>query len=257
MAPMTRPLSILFLVLTIVPACYGSAPPRPQPVALPPLSDDAMINVYTESRQAVEPRTREERACPAGVDPKTSKECVVTYREVLEPVTHTSSTATYGPEPINYGQFRVLTDPEHDRKLARLDELSTRCKRANIPRWIGTTLVLGGLVAAVAGNGEGAVGIGGLAAIGGGSASYILGLYAFGGIQCNEAATLYDQLDNRQNVKLTTVPGEAVAAEMKALADRFNQTRAAAAPPPDADLPAAPPPAEPPSPPTSAPAAHP
>jgi hypothetical protein len=255
---MTRPLSILFLVLTLVPACYGSAPPRPQPVALPPLSDDAMINVYTESRQAVEPRTREERACPAGEDPKTSKACVVTYREVLEPVTHTSSTATYGPAPINYGQFRVLTDPEYDRKLARLEDLSTRCKRANIPRWIGTTLVLGGLVAAIAGNGEGPVGIGGLAAIGGGSASYILGLYAFGGIQCNEAATLYEQLDNRRNEKLTSVPGEAVAAEMKALADRFNQTRAASAPPAEPDLPPAPPPpAEPQSPPPSVPATNP
>ena len=61
--------------------------------------------------------------------------------------TRTKSTATYGGEAISYGQFSVLADADYDKKLSRLDDLSTGCRRANIPRYIGIALTAGGLIA--------------------------------------------------------------------------------------------------------------
>lgn len=219
----------LFLSLTSLSmaACYGSAPPHPAAIKLPELSDEAVMNVYSESRTVMETHPKEERICPANITDHNSKECTVIIRQITEPVVHTDTTATYGAGRINYAQFRVLTDPEYNAKVARLDDMRSKCTRANVPRYIGTALVLGGLVTAIASEGKETVGYIGLGAIGGGFASYLFGYYGFGGRTCNQAAALFDKLDLEEEETWKTAKGENRAAEMKVLADQFNSTRRA------------------------------
>jgi hypothetical protein len=135
------------------------------------------------------------------------------------------TTASYGSEPITYAQFRVMTDPRWNEKLATLDDLAHRCQRANIPRYVGIGLMLGGaaagLIAGAAGSptGESALMYGGLGA---GAASYALGYLAFGGRQCVEARNLFNEMDMSGAMDLTTVEGADQATEMKVLAEQFN-----------------------------------
>ena len=51
--------------------------------------------------------------CPAG-HAEGSPACTSTTYEVAEPVTRTETAATYGAEPISYGQFKILTDPDYE-----------------------------------------------------------------------------------------------------------------------------------------------
>ncbi len=209
-------------LIPFVAACYGAAPPKPAHVQLPMLQSDAEIGVFSESTTTVENVTKQSRTCPD--HPTEDNQCVTTNYTVAEPVTHTTTTATYGTEPINYGQFKVITDPHYDEKLARLDDLAHKCERANIPRYAGIGLMvgglIGGLIAGVAGSptGEYALMYGGAGA---GLASYALGYFAFGGRDCVEARGLYNEVDLAGRTD-TTVYGGDTAVEMKTLADQFN-----------------------------------
>jgi hypothetical protein len=227
---MTRSAKTLFaplctLSLVTLAACYGAAPGRPPSVPLPPLSDDAEIAVRSESTTKVEDVAKESWTCPAGhvePDPACSR---TTYSEA-QPVTRTHTTATYGPSPITYAQFRVLTDPQWDAKLARLDELSARCKRANIPRLVGIGLALGGVIGAGIGQGvksSSLVALSWSAAAAGGA--FALGYFAFGGRACNEANALYHDMDFSFALHMDSVEGTDTAQEMHDLAERFNTGR--------------------------------
>jgi hypothetical protein len=57
-----------------------------------------------------------------------------------------------------------------------------------------------------------------------GAASYALGYFAFGGRQCNEARSLFNELDMSAAVGWNTVEGEDYAVQMKSLAEQFNAT---------------------------------
>src|SRR5690606_37556083 len=117
-------------------------------------------------------------SCPFG-HAKGSPDCTVTTYDVTEPITRTTSAATYGGQPITFGQLKVMADPEYDRKVERLAELARTCKRADVPRYVGIGLLLGGFVAAVAGK-EGPLGTAGKFAMLGGAGSYALGYVALG-----------------------------------------------------------------------------
>jgi hypothetical protein len=220
---MSRYLLMSFFAL-LMTGCYLGAPPRAVHVPLPPLSDEAVMNVQTKQRVEMETQQVEDRTCPADVKEKDSPKCTVTTREVITPVTKTITTATLGPDAINHAQFRVLTDPGYKNKVARLDELRSRCKRADAPRWIGMTLMLGGLVTTLVGSGKedpiiASVGGGAFAA---GIGSYFIGYYRFNGADCNRARSLYNEIDLRSELGQQEVPGAAQASEMKILANEFN-----------------------------------
>ncbi len=214
-------LSVTAFIPILLTACYGAAPPKPPRIPLPELREDAQIVVHSETKTQIEEVAKQSSSCPAG-HAEGSPECTIHRYTVAEPVTRTKTTASYGGEPINYGQFRVLTDKDYDHKLARLDHLSTGCRRANIPRYIGIGLLLGGLIAIPASKGNDIVLASGYIALAGGGASYAAGYWAFGGAQCNEARDLYNQVDMSEEATWDTVQGTDFATEMATLADQFN-----------------------------------
>lgn len=211
-------------------ACYGAAPPPPIKVPLPPQSGGELLDVHTESKTTIENVQHHSSTCPQGHS-EGDPACVVTTYTVAEPVTRTHSTAALDGKPVSLAQFRVLTDAEYDHKLARLDELTHHCHRANTPRYAGMALVLGGLVAfGLAGKlGTAAVAVG-YAGIGGGLTSYAFGYWGYGGKQCNEANALYRQI-NYGAEEGDVASGADAAREMADLAAQFNaRTGHAAAP---------------------------
>ncbi len=208
---------LLFLPLT---ACYGAAPGKPPVVPLPPVVDGAEVAVHSETKTTIENVQKSASTCPQGHAPGDPACTVTTYTEA-EPVTRTTTTASYAEQPISFAQFKVLTDPKWNEKLAELDELSTKCKRANIPRYAGLGFMAGGLVAGmiVGGDAGKAVAYGGFGA---GAASYTLGFFAFGGRDCVRAQNLYNEMDLSEQMHWNSVSGMDYATEMKALAQQFN-----------------------------------
>lgn len=226
---MKRLVTTTTLALSTLAACYGSAPPRPAPIPLPELSGEATMSVHSETTTKIENREKEAWTCPAG-HAEGSPACTVTRYDVAEPVTRTETSATYGAEPINYAQFKVITDPDYEIKLARLDAMRARCQGANTPRWIGAGLMLGGAASwmlSAYGKVFSQVGTGMLI---GGGISYGFGYYGYGGRTCNEAQALYQELDYTEEVDWKSVWGPDTAAEMKRLAEEFNN-RGARRPP--------------------------
>jgi hypothetical protein len=211
--------------LPLLAACYGAAPPKPARVPLPHTVDGAEIRVHTESRTELEDVPKESTTCPQG-HASGSPACVVTRYTVREPVTRTYSSATYAESPISYAQFKVMTDPQYDQKLSRLEELSHRCKRANVPRYVGLGLMVGSLIAApIVGKATDstAASQGTLwGMLGAGSASFALGYFAFGGRDCNEARGIYHDVNVAGFTATTDLEGADLAAEMSELASRFN-----------------------------------
>ncbi|MCE9580359.1 MAG: hypothetical protein K8W52_44990 [Deltaproteobacteria bacterium] len=212
--------AITLSVLTIT-ACYGAAPPHPAAIQLPELSDEATIDVHSNTTTTIENRMKEAWTCPAGhVQPDPA--CTVTRYEEAEPVTRTETVATYGAQPITYGQFRVMTDPDYDAKVARLDDMRQKCRRANVPRWVGMGLALGGVVAIVASGNTKPIGLIGWGGLAGGGLSYAFGYYGYGGRTCNEARALYHELDVSEEAGWKSVWGADYATEMKTLSEQFN-----------------------------------
>jgi hypothetical protein len=212
-------LASLSLVLV---ACYGAAPPRPARIPLPPVVEGAQIGVFSEDRTAFETVSKQASTCPAG-HAEGSPACTITRYNVKEPVTRTHTTATYDGRPISYAQFHVMTDPQYDQKLSRLDDLSHKCKRANVPRYAGMGLLLAGLIAGpIVGIGETPGKIVFYGGIAGGITSYALGYFAFGGRDCNEARAIYNDVDVADAIGTHTVQGADLAVEMAELAAQFN-----------------------------------
>jgi len=211
----------------LLTACYGAAPPRPAKIPLPALRDDAEIVVTTETRTEIENVPKKSTSCPAG-HAEGSPSCTVHRTTVAEPVTRTYTRASYAGEPISYGQFRVLTDEDYDKKLSRLDDLSTGCQRANIPRYVGIGLALGGLIAIPLSRGNDIVMGAGYASLAGGGVAYGLGYFAFGGAKCNEARALYNDIDMTGEATIKTVEGYELATEMATIAEQFNAQRRSA-----------------------------
>ena len=218
--------------LPLLAACYGAAPPKPARVPLPPTVEGAQIMVHTESRTTIESVQKEASTCPQGHAPG-SPACTVTRYSVNEPVTRTHSSATYADEPISYAQFKVMTDPQYDQKVSRLEELSHRCKRANVPRYVGLSLMLGSLIAApIVGKATDstAASQGTLwGMLGAGTASFTLGYFAFGGRDCNQARGIYNDVNVAGYVDTHDLLGADTAAEMAELAARFNARQSQAA----------------------------
>jgi hypothetical protein len=224
----TRASGIVAAAIAGMSGCYGAAPPRPADISLPEPVPGAEIVVDSETSTSIERVPKKWVRCPHG-HVEGSPECDVTTGSAMEPVTRTRTTASYGGAPLNLAQFMVLTDPERDDKLRLLEDHSRACRRANVPRWIGVGLTVGGLVVmgvAASQDGE-ALSTAGQISVAGGVGSYAVGYFALGGRRCNEAANLHTALDLADETVITVVPGPAAADEMKELADRFNRARAA------------------------------
>jgi hypothetical protein len=223
-------LSLVSLAFSALTGCYGAAPPRPATIPLPPIAEGAEIEVRTEVKTTMEDVSKEASTCPAGHAPG-SPACTITRYTVSEPVTRTKSTASYAGEPISYAQLRVMTDPDREAKLANLANLSHTCTRANVPRYAGLGLVIGGLILAGIGGSKNSSAVvwSGYGAVALGGGAYALGYFSFGGRDCNEARSLYNQVDVSTQVDWHEVMGQEYASEMKTMADSFNASRSHAA----------------------------
>ncbi len=218
-----RASSAVVLAVVLVGGCYGAAPPPPTQVPVPPLVPGVPIRVHSETRTTFENVTKKSVTCPQG-HVEGSPQCLVTTYQVREPVTRTMSTATYGDLPLSYAQFLILTNPQREAQLQQLRRLSHVCSLANVPRWIGVGLVVGGLVAIGVGAGKNIkpATYGGIGAIGLGGVSYTVGYFGFGGNRCGPARQLYRELEVGDVATKTTVYGEVTAQQMRELAARFN-----------------------------------
>ena len=206
----------------LLTGCYGAAPPRPAPVALPDVEAGSPLVVDSRSSTTYENVQRESQTCPQGHVPG-SQACIKTTYTVKEPVTRTKTTATYGDTPLSYGQFLVLTDPQYDEKLVTLEDHSEACQEANVPRYIGMGLMIGGALAyGFSGGNKAATTVGAIGILGG-AGSYTAGYFAFGGNRCVEAAHLHRQVNHARHSGTTAVSGSATANEMQAVADQFNR----------------------------------
>ncbi len=210
--------------LFLAAGCYGAAPPRPQAVAVPDVAEGSSLEVYSHSATTYENVQRESETCPQGKG-SGSPECVKTTYTVKEPVTRTVSTATLGGSPIDYAQFQVVSNPRYQEELVTLADHSEACQEANLPRYIGLGLAIGGIIAYSVGNSKGnsTVGTIGLLGLAGGAGSYTAGYLAFGGNRCVEAAGLYRRIDYARHSGQEEIHGSVTALEMKTLADQFNQ----------------------------------
>lgn len=214
--------AVLLPAFALLAACYGASPPHPVHVTLPALAEGAELDVHSETKTTMESVSKKAYDCPAGHNPG-DQACRETTYSVVEPVSRTTSSASYGAEPVTYAQFKVMTDPRYDAKLTRLADLSQACKRANVPRYAGMGLLLGGVITgALVGGVTGQRIMWGGAGLGIGS--YALGYFAFGGRACNEARAIYNDVDVSAALSWNTVEGADYATEMKSLAEQFNAT---------------------------------
>jgi hypothetical protein len=208
------------LLLLSLAACYGAAPGKPPRVPVPQVLDGAEVSVRSVTKTEIENVAKQATTCPEGHsagDPL----CTVTSYTVAEPVTRTTTTASYADQPLTYAQFTALTDPKWDDKHAQLDDLAHKCQRANVPRYAGIGFMLGGLVAGMIAGGDAGKVIA-YSGLGAGAASYTLGFFAFGGADCVRARNLYRELDLTEAMSWNSVQGAEYATEMKALAEQFN-----------------------------------
>jgi hypothetical protein len=199
-------------------ACYGAAPHRPPQVPLPPPVEGAGIDVFSETKTTFEPVEKQASSCPQGKG-EGDPSCVITRYTVTEPITRTTTRASYGAEPITYGQFKVMTDAHYVDKLADLEDLSHKCKRANVPRYIGMGLFAAGLIVGPLAKSS-VIAYGGMI---GGGVSYSTGYFAFGGRDCVRARMLANEIDMTEAMHWESVEGADYAVEMKTLADQFNR----------------------------------
>ena len=203
--------------------CYTAAPPAAPHVPLPRTVNGASIDVSSVSKTTLEQVEKTARTCAQN----NAADCVETHYSVTEPVTRTKTKATYAGEPINYAQFLVMTNPNYDKQATELDDLTHKCHRANLPRYLGIGLIIGGFVAdAIVKRTPGEIlAFGGAAA---GITSYALGYYTFGGRDCNRANELAQHVDMSNQMPKMVVDGNEEADEMKTLAEKFNAENAVA-----------------------------
>jgi hypothetical protein len=173
----------------------------------------------------MEERSKRLDTCPQGVGPGHPR-CFVTTTTETVPVTRLWSTATYGPDRLTLAQLVVLSDPNKwKQRIEAINDHREACEHANVPRWLGTGLLAGGLGLTVVGakvsdpGMESGLRVGGIAALGLGIASYIAGYVAFGGARCNTAQHMTDSLPSTTE---TRMQGREYAEGMRSLADDFN-----------------------------------
>jgi hypothetical protein len=225
MADMKSATRLLTPLLLSLVACYGAAPPRPPKVPLPDIQTGAEIDVFSDSKTTYENVQKQSSTCPAGKS-EGDPSCLITKYNVTEPVTRTTSRASYATQPITYGQLKVMTDPHYDEKLTTLEDLSHKCQRANTPRYIGLAmlgvgLIVGPIMARVDSTAGAITMYGGLI---GGGVSYGAGYFAFGGRDCNRARALSNEVDMTAAMTWDSVDGADYATEMQTLAQQFNAT---------------------------------
>ena len=178
-------------------------------------------NVVFENEQVAKKASH----CPQGVS-STAASCTVTHYSETQSVQRVKTTATYGGAPITYAQFKVLTDPTYDAKLAQLEQARSRCSGGSLPRWVGIGLMVASLV--VTSSSEQTTRLVRSVSMTAGLATYAFGYFRYA-TPCNQANDLFNQVNFSQDVGRNVIDGDEAAREMRVLTDRFNARRAGVA----------------------------
>lgn len=196
----------LFGLATLLTAgCYGSVHEPPQRPTIPTLAPDA-------------------RAELGGVEHAAHLDSTGRYWD-----RSTSLRFSYGGVPVSYSQYRAIVDPKWKATLDTYDDLAARCQRANIPKYLGYTAIVGGFAFGIWGNSivgdnEQLQGTVFYSMLGAGVASYLVGYLFLGGRACNEAGRMWDGEDPwLEYADETSVPSfRTTSAELQQLTDTFN-----------------------------------
>lgn len=194
---------VLPLLLTI--GCYGSAAPSPTYPTPPPLEDGAT----------------------AEIEVVRGKPFIASDGRYIDD--QASLYFKYGGDAKTYSEYRAIVDPAWRAKLDKHAALVTRCRRANIPKYIAYGLIAGGLAwglwsSNIVGDDEAAQAAGFYGGIGAGTLAYFSGWAFFGGRACNAATRMYDGANPwLEYADKTSMPDfDDTKAELRALTEQFN-----------------------------------
>jgi hypothetical protein len=217
---MVRTVPLFLLFAAAVTGCYGSAPPPAPAITVKPMPGQT-IAVQDHERTVVERLEQRTQICPTY---GSAQGCYTATTMVPTPVTHYWATASYAGRGVTRADVAYLADPAGWQ--ARVDSLNadrSSCQLANVPRWLGTGLLVGGLIAAggipqksMDGTTPLKVQIGAVAMLGG-AASYVTGYFFFGGMKCNRAQATYNAMPKGDEAE-----GEAAMRDLREDASRYN-----------------------------------
>ncbi len=220
-------LSLFVSAFVALAGCYGAPPPEVPETAGPPVVERAPgERIVVDVRREAGTTTREDKAytCPQGHVPGSPR-CLVTTRQREVPIVRTTASARYGGRELTLAELDALTRPSLREawraEKVHFEERRATCQSAQIPRWAGIVLTVGGLVVAGVGAARktSELTVVGAAGVGGGIFAYALGYVAFGGSACSEADARRAALampDGKQ------AEGEAAVRSMQGTADSFN-----------------------------------
>jgi hypothetical protein len=225
----TVPFILFFFTFFVaaVTGCYGSAPPPAPAIAVRPISGQPVL-VQEHERTVVERLEQRTQICPTY---GSAEGCYTATTMVPTPVTHYWATASYGGRGVTRADVAYLADPAGwQAKVESLNADRSSCKLANVPRWLGTGLLVGGLIAAEGiphksadGSTPWATRIGAGAMLAG-AASYVTGYFFFGGMNCNRAQATYNALPKGEEAE-----GQTAMKELQEDAARYNAGASAGA----------------------------
>ena len=220
-------LVILLLVTVAGAGCYGSAPPPAPAIGVKPIAGQPVL-VQEHERVVVERLEQRTQICPTY---GSAQGCYTATTMVPTPVTHSWATASYAGRGVTRADVAYLADPAGwQAKVDSLNADRSSCQLANVPRWLGTGLLVGGLIAAggipqkeTDGTTSLKTSIG-AAALLAGAASYVTGYFFFGGMKCNRAQATYNALPKGEEAQ-----GQTAMKELQEDAARYNSGAGAGA----------------------------
>lgn len=196
--------SLLFSALALS-GCYAKARPAIAKAELPPLVDGEIVDV----------------------DLNSDEEAVVTGSRVRWEKNYRISSMSYGDTSLTYHQVRTLTDPTWQKKIDEHAAEVRRCRRANVPRYIGYASVVAGLGVQtygflllkdrpelIAPVGYGLMGFGGV--------SYLTGWAFLGGRSCNRANEMWEEM-HLGKANDTSIYSDELIGELGEIILKFNK----------------------------------
>lgn len=217
---MVRTVPLFLLFGAAVTGCYGSAPPPAPAIAVKAMPGQPIL-VQDHERMVVEQLEQRTQICPTY---GSAQGCYTATTMVPTPVTHYWATASYGGQGVTRADVAYLADPAGwQAKVDSLNADRSSCQLANVPRWLGTGLLVGGLIAAGGipqKENDGTTSLKtsiGAAAMLGGAVSYVTGYFFFGGMKCNRAQATYNALPKGEEAQ-----GQEAMRELREDAARYN-----------------------------------
>ncbi len=197
----------VLIALALGAGCYAAPKPTPARAQLPALVDGEGVNVELSS----------------------SEEADVSGSRVRFYKNYQIDSMTYDDQTLTYHQVRSLADPTWQGKMEKHARLVSRCKRANVPRYIGYAAVVAGIGVQTYGflllkDRPELIAPVGFGLMGFGGASYFAGWAFLGGRACNEANEMWSDL-HLEKADDTRIYNDAIIDEIGEVVLQFNKNQ--------------------------------